>query len=101
MMLNCFGIDKLHDFMMHSVMLAVCRISRENDYSFQFSNVGSYDNYIYLSVEVYHFVIMFIFIICRLMMSIVILKARTVFLPARYHRCGDSLFMSLANLLKR
>jgi len=42
MMLNCFGIDKLHGFMMHSVMLAVCRISHENDYSFQCSNVGSY-----------------------------------------------------------
>ena len=42
MMLNCFGIDKLHGFMMHSVMLVVDRISCENDYSFQFSNVGSY-----------------------------------------------------------
>jgi len=45
MMLNCFGIDKydkLHGFMIHSVMLSVCRISHENDYSFQFSNVGSY-----------------------------------------------------------
>jgi len=38
MMLNCFGINKLHGFMKHSVMLAICRISRENYYSFQFSN---------------------------------------------------------------
>ena len=43
MMLNCFGIDKLLGFMMHNVMLAVCHILHENDYSFQFSNVGSYD----------------------------------------------------------
>ena len=42
MMLNCFGIDKLHGFMMHSVMLAIGHISCENYYSFQFSNVGSY-----------------------------------------------------------
>jgi len=42
MMLNCFSIDKLHGFMMHSVMLAVGRISHENYYSF--SNVGSYVN---------------------------------------------------------
>jgi len=26
MMLNCFGIDKLHGFMLHSVMLGVGRI---------------------------------------------------------------------------
>ena len=32
----------LNGFMMHNVMLAVCRISLENDYSFQFSNIGSY-----------------------------------------------------------
>jgi len=41
-MLNCFGIDKLHGFMIHSVILAVHRISGENDYSLQFSNVGRY-----------------------------------------------------------
>ena len=41
-MLNYFGIDELHGFIMHSVMLAVGRILCENDYSFQFSNVGSY-----------------------------------------------------------
>ena len=44
MMLNCFDIDKydkLHGFMMYGVMLAVGRVSHENDYSFQFSNVGS------------------------------------------------------------
>ena len=41
-MLNCFDIDKLHGFMMHGAMLAVGHISRENDYSFHFSNVGSY-----------------------------------------------------------
>ena len=29
-MLNCFGIDKLHGFMMHSVMLAVCLITLSN-----------------------------------------------------------------------
>ena len=34
MMLNYFGIDTLHGFMMHSVMLAVGRISRKNYYSF-------------------------------------------------------------------
>ena len=34
-MLNYFGIDKLHGFIMHSVILAVSRISRENYYSFQ------------------------------------------------------------------
>ena len=55
MMLNYFGIDKLHGFMMHSVMLAISRISRENYYSFQFSNVGSHvcavsDLYIYCNV---------------------------------------------------
>jgi len=46
MTLNYFGIDKyvkLHGFMMYDVMLAVGRISRENYYSFQCSNVGSYD----------------------------------------------------------
>ena len=42
MMLDCFAIDKLHGFMMHGVMLAVGRISCENNNSFQFSNVGSY-----------------------------------------------------------
>jgi len=42
MMLNCFGTNKLHGFMMHSVMLAVGHILHQNDYSFQFSNVGSY-----------------------------------------------------------
>ena len=41
-MLNYFGIDKLHGFIMYSVMLAVGHIPQENDYSFQFSNVGSY-----------------------------------------------------------
>ena len=46
MMLNCFGIEKLHGFVMHSVMLAVGCISRENSYSFQFSNVGSYATFI-------------------------------------------------------
>ena len=45
-MLNCFGIDKLHGFMMHSVMLAVGHILHQNDYSFQFSNVGSYVSYV-------------------------------------------------------
>ena len=44
MMLNCFGFNKLHGFIMHSIMLAVGRISHENYYSFQFSNVGSYAN---------------------------------------------------------
>ena len=39
---NCFGIDKLHGFMMHCVILAVGRLLRENYYSFQLSNVGSY-----------------------------------------------------------
>ena len=34
MMLNCFVIDELHIFMMHSVMLTVCRTSQENDYFF-------------------------------------------------------------------
>ena len=36
MMLNCFGIDKydrLHGFMIHNAMLAVCRISRKYYYS--------------------------------------------------------------------
>jgi len=42
MMLNCFGIDKLHGFLMHSVMLAGGCISCENYYSFQCSNVDSY-----------------------------------------------------------
>ena len=41
MMLNCFGNDKFHGFIMHSVMLAVDHILRENDYSFHFSNVSS------------------------------------------------------------
>jgi len=35
MILNCFGIEKLHGFIMHSVMLAVGRISRKNYYSFK------------------------------------------------------------------
>ena len=43
-MLNYIGIDKLHGLIMHSIMLAVGRILRESDYSFQFSNVGSYGN---------------------------------------------------------
>ena len=30
MMLDCFGIDKLHGFMMHSVMLAVGSMSIRN-----------------------------------------------------------------------
>jgi len=38
MMLNCFGIDKLHGFIMHSVVLAVGRILRENYYSLSLSN---------------------------------------------------------------
>ena len=40
MMLNWFGIDKLHGFIMHSVMLAVGRIS--HIITLPFSNVGSY-----------------------------------------------------------
>jgi len=36
------GINKLLDFMMHSVMLAIGHITCENYYSFQFSIVGSY-----------------------------------------------------------
>ena len=42
MMLNYISIDKLHGFMMHSVILAIGCISCQNDYSFQFSNVGKY-----------------------------------------------------------
>ena len=41
---KCFGIDKydkLHDFMIHSVMLAVCRILRENYYSIQFQMLAA------------------------------------------------------------
>ena len=40
MLLNCFGIDKydkLHGFVMYG------HISHENDYTFQFLIVGSYD----------------------------------------------------------
>jgi len=51
-MLNNFGIDKLHGFMMHSVMLAIGRISCENDYSFQFSNVDCYVSVVYF-VSIY------------------------------------------------
>ena len=50
-MLNCLGIDKLHGFIMQSVMLAVGRISRENYYSFQFSNVGNYE---YMNLTLIH-----------------------------------------------
>ena len=51
MIFNCFGIDKLHGFMTHNVMLAVGRISCENYYSFQFLNVGSYGNEVFLHPE--------------------------------------------------
>ena len=53
MMSNCFGIDKfdkLHGFMMYGVRWTVGHVSRENDYSFQFSNVGSYVYYITLLI---------------------------------------------------
>ena len=45
MMLNCFGIekyDKLHGFIMYGVMWTLGHISCKNNYSLQFSNVGSY-----------------------------------------------------------
>jgi len=57
-MLNCFGIDKydkLHGFMMYGVMWVVGPVSRENDYSFQFSNVGSYDVIVWISYTIYVF----------------------------------------------
>jgi len=47
MMLNCFGINKLHGFMMHHVMWAVGCISCKKYYSFQFSNVDGYVSIIY------------------------------------------------------
>ena len=54
MMLNCFGIDKydkLHGFMMHSVILAVCRISCENDYSFVFQMLAAMRLYMCVRVK--------------------------------------------------
>ena len=50
-MLNCFGIDKYGQvlgFMLYGVMWAVGHVLHENDYSFQFSNVGIYE-YVYFT----------------------------------------------------
>jgi len=44
MMLNCFVIDKydqLHGFVMYDVMWAIGRVFRENDYSFQLSDLSA------------------------------------------------------------
>ena len=71
-MLNCFGINKLHDFMMHSVMLSVGHIPCENYYSFQFSYVGSYVNTVIVltfSTVVRNIIVNILFRLCLVIFS--------------------------------